>query len=240
MYICASFNSWRGSNNDLNPSTTGLVWNIGSLAGGANRILTFQAVVDTGAKGTYGTVTNTAAMTAVDQTDTTGANDSSAIGINVTGIDLELVKTVNDATPEEGETVTYTVTVENLSGQTATNVLITDVVPAGVTYVGSSITGGTSNDDTNPSTTGLTWTIASIATGVTETLTFQAAVITGAKVTHSTITNTASIISFDQTEESAGNNTDTAVVTPVGIDLQAVKTVDVASPVEGTYSNLHR
>ena len=130
---------------------------------------------------------------------------------------IQVIKTVDIAAPVEGDTVTYTVTVNNLSAQAATSVLVTDIVPAGVTYVPASITGGTSSNDANPDTTGLTWTVASIASGVTETFTFQATIDNQAKATYGTITNTALLTSLDQTEENPGNN-----ASMVDIDPQAL------------------
>ncbi|MGH1468387.1 MAG: beta strand repeat-containing protein, partial [Bdellovibrionales bacterium] len=231
-YVPASITG-GDTRNDANPDTTGLTWDIGSIVGGANRVLTFDAVVDAGAKATYGTITNTASMTAVDQADSVSANNQSSVDIVVQSIDLEIVKTVSNASPEEGAGVTYTLTVNNLSSQPATNVVITDIVPAGMTYVAASIVGGTSNDDANPDTTGLTWTTASIAGGASSVFTFGATVDAGAKGTYGTITNTASITSLTETEDSLANNTDTAVVTIVGLDLALTKTVDNANPEEG-------
>jgi len=60
--------------------------------------------------------------------------------------DLSLDKVVDNATPIAGDTITYTVTVTNTaaagSGNDAANVVVTDNLPAGVTYV--SDTGGCS------------------------------------------------------------------------------------------------
>jgi len=76
-----------------------------------------------------------------DQTEEVPADNTSSAIVTPVGLDIEVLKTVDVAAPEEGSTVTYTVTARNLSGQPATNVLVRDVVPAGVTYVGSSISG---------------------------------------------------------------------------------------------------
>jgi len=221
------------SNNEANPSTTGLTWTVTSLAPAATATFTFQAVVDNMAKTNFPTITNTAVVTSFDQTEEVPANNTSSVAVTPVGLDIEIVKVVNNATPEEGETVTYTVTARNLSGQAATNIFVRDIVPSGITYTGSSITGGTSNNEANPSTTGLTWTVASLASGATATFTFQALVDNMAKTNFPTITNTALLVSIDQTEENAANNTNDAVITPVGIDVQVVKTVDVSDPVEG-------
>ena len=56
-------------------------------------------------------------------------------------VDLELDKTVNTATPAVGSQVTFTVLVRNVAGySTATGVEVTDLLPAGTTYVSSTAT----------------------------------------------------------------------------------------------------
>jgi uncharacterized repeat protein (TIGR01451 family) len=111
--------------------------------------------------------------------------------------DLAVSKTVDDTTPDEGQTITYTITLTNNGPAQATTIAVTDIVPAGVTYVAASITGGDSNDDANPATTGLTWTVNSLNSGANTTLTFQAAVDAGTGC--STITNSITAV-LDQTD----------------------------------------
>ena len=72
--------------------------------------------IDNQAKATYGTITNTASLTSLDQTEENAGNNTDTADVTPVGIDLQVLKTVNNANPEEGATVTYTVTVENLSG----------------------------------------------------------------------------------------------------------------------------
>ena len=45
-------------------------------------------------------------------------------------VDLLVVKTANDTTPPAGTNVTYTITVSNAGQSTATNVVVTDTLPA--------------------------------------------------------------------------------------------------------------
>ena len=49
---------------------------------------------------------------------------------------LVLAKTVDNSTPNEGATVTYTVQLTNNGPDAATTIVVTDIVPAGLTYVG--------------------------------------------------------------------------------------------------------
>jgi uncharacterized repeat protein (TIGR01451 family) len=150
------------TSSDATPDTlTGLQWNIISIAAGANTTLTFRATVDNLAT-TLSPITNTANITSFNETEEVPADNTSSVPLIVIGLDIEVLKVVNDATPEEGEEITYTITVNNLSTQTATNLVIRDLVPVGITYVPGSITcGSTSNDATPDSGLGLEWTIAS-------------------------------------------------------------------------------
>ncbi len=90
-------------------------------------------------------------------------------------IDVSLEGALSDVTPEIGSTVTFTLTVANPTGfQAANNLTVTDIVPTGFTYLPGTITGGTSHNDSSPSGTGLTWTIASLAADSSVVLTYQA------------------------------------------------------------------
>ncbi len=94
------------------------------------------------------------------------------------GVDLEIVKTVDNTAPNIGDTLTFTLSVTNNGPDSATNLSITDLLPAGFNYVAASISGGTSSNDSSPGGTGLQWMVVSLASGSTEILTFQATVLT--------------------------------------------------------------
>ncbi len=53
-------------------------------------------------------------------------------------VDLAITKTASATTVQAGQTVTYTLTLANKGGKDATNVLVSDPLPAGTTYVSSS------------------------------------------------------------------------------------------------------
>ena len=95
--------------------------------------------------------------------------------------DLSLAKSVSDATPNVGDSVTFTVTVANAGPDAATNVAITDVLPGGFSYDAGSIAGGDGQDDSGAPT--LVWTVATLASGGSVDLTFTATVVapTGAR-----------------------------------------------------------
>ena len=58
-----------------------------------------------------------------------------ATAIRAAGIRVDLGKSVNQATTTVGDVVTYTVTYSAVGAGTATSLVITDVIPAGTTYV---------------------------------------------------------------------------------------------------------
>lgn len=210
-------------------SGTGL-WTIGNLAAGATAVLTINARVVSSTPSV-----NTAEITAHDQfdLDSTPDNndpqeddqDSQAITPNIA--DLSLTKTVDDATPDQNQNIVYTITIENDGPTDATNVLVTDVLPAGLTFVSSAPSVGTYNQATG------VWTIPSLTNGSSATLQVTATVTT------STVkVNTAQVTAADQFDsDSTPNNNnaaeddqDSQTVTPNISDLSVTKTVDNTTP----------
>ncbi|HVV15346.1 MAG TPA: peptidoglycan-binding protein [Candidatus Paceibacterota bacterium] len=122
-------------------------------------------------------------------------------GSDNTAHDLALTKTLDDNTPDEGQTITYTLTAinEDESGP-ATNVSVTDVLPAGLTFVSYSASQGS-----YASGTGI-WNIGTLGSIGSATLAITATV--NADTASTTITNTASVSAEDNTDYNAGNNFD--------------------------------
>src|SRR5690606_23604602 len=81
---------------------------------------------------------------------------------------LTITKTADRAQPNLGDTVTYTITVSNAGPSTATNLVITDTIPAGMEYVGSS-------DGGSYSAGVVTWNAGNLVAGgeVTRTVTVR-------------------------------------------------------------------
>ena len=145
-----------------------VTWNIASLAGGSSTTRTVTVTVNAGTSdGT--TLTNNAAMSS-----STDSGLCARVGANCTASDTTTVSTLAAATLTKddgattinhGDTLTYTLTVENpIVGSTATNLVITDTLPTNVTFVSAS-GGGTESSGV------VTWNIASLAGGTSTTRT---------------------------------------------------------------------
>lgn len=96
---------------------------------------------------------------------------------NDLGIDLGIQKSVDNTTPNVGDILTFTLDVSNSGPDEATDLQVIDQIPAGFSYVAASIAGGDVRDDSSPTGAGLTWTINSLTSGTTVSLTFQATVL---------------------------------------------------------------
>ena len=66
--------------------------------------------------------------------------------INNPTADLSVTKTVSDATPNVGDQITFTVTLSNQGPDAATGVEVTDLLPAGLTFVSATPSQGTYNN----------------------------------------------------------------------------------------------
>jgi uncharacterized repeat protein (TIGR01451 family) len=141
-------------------------------------------------------VTNTASVSGGGQTNTSNDSASDPTTI-VSSSDLSVSKTVNNANPIQGQNVTFTVTLANNGPTNATNVVVTDALPAGLTFVSSTPSAGTYNPGTGA------WAVASLASGASATLQLVALVANAG-----TLTNTAQVTASDQPDPDStpGNN----------------------------------
>jgi uncharacterized repeat protein (TIGR01451 family) len=187
------------------------------IAPGATVTFTVPATL---AAGSTGPVSNTASVDS-PTLELVTTNNSSTDVLSAATVDLAVGITVDPTTAAPGDTVNYTVTVTNPSTTTdATNVLVTDTLPTGLSAVDGPITpsAGTAAFASNV----LTWNIptvgrASATSPTTVTASFAATVdATVDPTTTPTITNPVNIVSATQTDPVLTDNTDSVDLTISG------------------------
>ncbi|MDH3546583.1 MAG: DUF11 domain-containing protein [Gammaproteobacteria bacterium] len=97
----------------------------------------------------------------------------------------------------------------------ATVVQISDVLPAGVTFVSAVVSQGAYDSVTGA------WFVGTVGAGSNATLSLQATVDAGTAGT--TITNTASVAFLSQHDSNAGNDIDSADIVPTAANLTVLK-----------------
>jgi uncharacterized repeat protein (TIGR01451 family) len=192
-------------------------WTIGTLASGASAMLTLNVTVH--AAGDY---TNTATVTA-DQYDPNPDNNHASASLSTRVADIAVTKTANKHEPAVGSMVSFTVTVTNKGPDDATQLVIHDALPAGLTFDTATPSAGTYN------VTSGDWTIGNLAHGASVTLHISAQVVDSG-----TIDNTAAVSGLLQRDPDHSNDSATAtIVVPPAADLSLTKTVDDATPDKG-------
>jgi LPXTG-site transpeptidase (sortase) family protein len=194
------------------------IWNIGALANSANGTLSIVAKVTGTAP-----VINIASKTAEDQSDQMPGNDTASATVTGQAADIAVTKTVSNATPNLGSMVTFTVTAHNNGPSDATGVQVTDMLPAGLTFVV-----GLPSVGIYTSGTGV-WDIGPLANGTSATLAITATVNT----TVATI-NTATRTAGDQPDSNPGNDSASVTTNPVAADIAITKTVSNTTPNQNT------
>ena len=176
-------------------------WTIGTLNDGTIATLNITATVDTGAGALAQPITNATTAATGDQPDPDTTTDNLTADITVNyNANLVTTKNVDVLSPQAGDTIVYTLTVVNNGPAPASNVSLTDVLPAGVSYLSDDSAG------VYDSVAGV-WTIGSLANGATATLNISATVDTGAGLLPQPITNTTTVASGDQIDaDNAGDD----------------------------------
>ena len=207
------------------------VWTVGTIADGGSATLTLEGMVDVGEGGN--TITNITTAASGDQPDpsTVGDDLDEAVAVDPNA-DLVTVKTLasGNSVPAEGDTVTFQIVVDNNGAAQATNVSLTDLLPAGLTATANN---GTVSQGSYDAVTGV-WTVGTIADGGSATLTLEGMVDVGEG--GNTITNITTAASGDQPDPSTvGDDLDEAVVVDPNADLVTVKTLVSGdnTPLEG-------
>ncbi|MFN0015627.1 MAG: DUF11 domain-containing protein, partial [Saprospiraceae bacterium] len=153
------------------------------------------------------------------------------ISITTCGADLHLTKTVNNATPNVGSNVTFTITVTNGGPSGATGVEVKDQLPAGYTYVSDNGAGAYVN------ATGI-WTVGALTSGQSKSLQITATVnATGPYANYAQVSDSDQSDPDSTPNDNSTNQDDDDTVTPVPVavaDLSLTKTVDNNTPNVGS------
>lgn len=195
----------------------GANWIIGALSSSGSASLALTYRIDT-----VGTKSNTATISSATIDDPNPANNvnSAQFATNAALTDIGLAKT-GPATVLQNGQATYTVTAKNNGPVNATNLLVSDPVPSGTTFVSSSPAAQYDSE------TGV-WTIGNLASGQSTQLTVT--LIAGDGPSY---TNAASLLSLDQADSAAGNNqalVTTTVDHKADLAITKVASTSVAQP----------
>ncbi len=107
--------------------------NLGELIAGGYATATFTVTAPNSA----GVITNTAGITASN--DNITSNNFAALTTTVLSVDVSIAKTASAASVTVGGRLTYTLVISNNGGATATSVVLTDAMPAGITFISGNI-----------------------------------------------------------------------------------------------------
>jgi len=146
-----------------------------------------------------------AGTVSVTYTNTCDETTTKTLNVTVaTCSDLTITNTVSNPTPNFGEEIVFTITVNNVGEGTIINTIVSDLIPSGYELVSTSTSSGVYDP-----LTGL-WTIPTLNAGESETLEIRVIVMPSGEYT-----NVASIEISTPLDVDPTNNTASAFVEPV-------------------------
>ena len=185
------------------------VWNIGNLAKGKTATIKITTLINK-----TGDITNKATVDAKEfDWNTTNNQDSQKITVPK-AIDLSIAKIANVSNPKYGDLVKWTVTVRNNGPDVASDVVLTDVLPAGLVI--KSATGNFVDGK---------WVIGSLDSGKSQS--FE--VVTLVNKTGS-LTNKVSVVGREYDYNPKNNNASKGINVAKAADLSVIKSVNETRP----------
>ena len=160
--------------------------------------------------------------------DSEGATDTATVFVNVVDdgiqeVDLSLAISVNNATPNVGESVTVSIVVTNDGPDTATNVVVTNILQTGLDFVDGDSTVGSFDAGSND------WLVGELGAGESETLELRLSVTLA-----QTFVNVAEVIAVDQIDnDSIPGNDDVNEDDRVSVVIQGQPIVVDSGPGTG-------
>ncbi len=143
-------------------------------------------------------------------------NNSYTDTVTIDSVDIAVQKSADNLAPEVGDTVTFTISATNNGPSTADSIVLSDALPAGLTYVSHT----TSQGDYSTSTGA--WTVGALPAGYTATLTLTASVDAGTY--GQSLTNTAAVASTIPYDYNSANNSASVTLEVVQTTLQGIIT----------------
>ncbi len=162
-----------------------------------------------------GAYNNTATVTAGQLTD----SSSDSVDVQGCRVNLTLDKSASTRSVNAGDGFTYTIEVANDGNATATNVHVTDSMPAGVSIDSATFTGGSKGPGTcDVSGQDIDCDLGSLAPGGSATVTIE---VTTTERACPSVTNDASVSADNETGSTEDNADSVAVevVCPLGIQI---------------------
>jgi uncharacterized repeat protein (TIGR01451 family) len=187
----------------------------GPLANGATATFTLVTTIAPSASGSFA---NSVAVSTSDSDPASGNSAGTSGSVVIATADLTIAKTTAATQATTGSTITYTITVTNNGPDPATNVVVSDNLPAGLQFVSATPSQGTCAG-TDP----FTCSLGTLNNGASATISLQALVT----ATSGTISNTASVTAATD-DGTPGNNSSTtpaAPVVPAGAAEAAIPTL---------------
>src|SRR5207248_2145700 len=156
-------------------------------------------------------VTNTGTVSGGNEVN--AANDTATDPTTVTSqADIGIAKSASSGSVTVGSNVTFTITASNLGPSNASGVVVTDLLPAGLTFVSAVPSQGTYTSGTGA------WNIGAIVSGGSATLTLVATVTqTGS------ITNTATKSAENESDPNPANDSASATINGQAPDMTIAK-----------------
>ena len=199
-----TFESVMQSQGNCNESSGTVTCILGAIIRGASATATILVTADS-----TGDLINTAGVTAAEIDPNTGDNSASGTTVVIFIADLSLAKASNPDRVTVGQSLTYTLTVTNSGPSDATEVILTDSLPDGVSFESAAASQGDCS--------GAAVVICAIGTlGSGDNATVTIEVTAGAA---GTIVNTANVVSAAQDPNTDDNSaSETTVVNPQSLD----------------------
>ena len=170
---------------------------------------------------------NLSGVTGATVTDGQGLGTITNDDFAAASADLSLTKSVDDAAPNIGQKVIFTIKISNGGPDSAASVQVKDLLPAGLQFVSSAVTQGS-----YVSGTGI-WTVGTVPTGTdVATLTITATVLTtGAKTNTAEVTAVATTDPDSNPNDGTGDDFASVIVTAASnVVINEIVTTAPSSP----------